>query len=132
MTGIRGLNHITLACSDLDRSVAFYTNTLGAKLRARWLTGAYLEIGALWLCLDQGPVASRTDYTHIALDCRAEDFRALSARIEAEADIWKEDRSEGASLYFLDPDGHRLELHVGDLRSRLLAYRDRTNITFFD
>ncbi|WP_159065009.1 hypothetical protein [Thaumasiovibrio subtropicus] len=28
-------------------------------------------------------------------------------------------RSEGQSLYLLDPDGHKLELHVGDLNSRL-------------
>lgn len=36
---------------------------------------------------------------------------------------WKQNRSEGDSFYFLDPDGHRLEAHVGDLRSRLAACR---------
>ncbi|NER83349.1 MAG: glutathione transferase, partial [Leptolyngbya sp. SIO1D8] len=34
---------------------------------------------------------------------------------------WQNNRSEGASLYILDPDGHKLELHVGDWRSRLTA-----------
>jgi hypothetical protein len=36
---------------------------------------------------------------------------------------FQENRTEGASLYFLDPDGHKLEVHVGDLESRLRAAR---------
>jgi hypothetical protein len=48
----------------------------------------------------------------------------LSARLVAECRIWKQDRSEGASTYFLDPDGHKLEIHVGSLQSRLQHYRE--------
>jgi catechol 2,3-dioxygenase-like lactoylglutathione lyase family enzyme len=123
---IQGLNHLTLAVTDLDRSVVFYRDILGFELRALWADGAYLEAGSLWLCLSVDAVASdvmRSDYTHYAFDVAAGDFDALSERVRAHAEVWKDNRSEGASLYFLDPDGHRLELHVGSLATRLDHYR---------
>lgn len=123
MARVSGLNHVTLAVSDLDRSLAFYRDLLGLSLRARWAEGAYLEAGSLWLCLALGPVSRREDYTHIAFDVAPDDFDALSAAVRALAPVWRENRSEGASLYMLDPDGHRLELHVGSLRSRLAHCR---------
>jgi catechol 2,3-dioxygenase-like lactoylglutathione lyase family enzyme len=120
---IQGLNHLTLAVTDLERSVSFYRDVLGLELRALWAEGAYLEAGALWLCLSvDGPAGDRSDYTHYAFDVAAEDFDALSDRVRAHAALWKDNRSEGASLYFLDPDGHRLELHVGSLATRLARY----------
>lgn len=33
--------------------------------------------------------------------------------------IWKENKSEGASIYTLDPDHHKLEIHAADLKSRI-------------
>lgn len=125
-TGIRGLNHLTLAVIDLDRAIAFYRDVLGCVLRARWSEGAYLEAGSIWLCL-QVDANRRTvmgvDYTHFAFDVAAEAFEALSARVRQHAVVWKDNKSEGASLYFLDPDGHRMELHAGSLASRLDHYR---------
>jgi catechol 2,3-dioxygenase-like lactoylglutathione lyase family enzyme len=123
---IRGLNHLTLAVTDLERSVNFYRDVLGCELRALWRDGAYLEAGSLWLCLSvdtTAQFAERSDYTHYAFDVTAQDFDTLSERVRQRATIWKDNRSEGASLYFLDPDGHRLELHVGSLASRLERYR---------
>jgi catechol 2,3-dioxygenase-like lactoylglutathione lyase family enzyme len=123
---IRGLNHVTLAVTDLDRAVAFYRDALGLRLAARWDAGAYLEAGSLWLCLALDPDTSpRRDYTHLAFDVAPGDFAALAERVRAAAPVWKENRSEGDSLYFLDPDGHRLEIHAGSLASRLEHYRAR-------
>lgn len=134
---VRGLNHITLAVTDLQRSVAFYRDLAGLGLRALWPDGAYFEAGALWLCLsrdENAALASRGDYTHIAFDVAADDFDALAARIAASAPIWKDNKSEGRSLYFSDPDGHKLEIHVGSLHSRLDHYRHRPDkgVTVFE
>lgn len=135
---ITGLNHVTLAVADLDRSFVFYTGTLGLQPAAKWNEGAYLTGGDLWLALllDRRRVAPESqDYSHFALSCRAEDFAELCDRIvRSGCAQWSENRSEGASHYFCDPDGHQLEIHVGDLSSRLIAMRASpwADITFFD
>jgi len=124
---VSGLNHITLATRDLDRAVVFYRDVLGCRLRGRWAAGAYLEMGDIWLCLSLDPAARaepHPDYTHIALSTAPETFGALKDRLVATAPIWKDNRSEGASVYFLDPDGHKLELHLGTLDNRLAAMRE--------
>lgn len=127
-SSLSGLNHITLAVTDLERSVGFYHDLLGCELRAIWDGGAYLEAGPLWLCLSvDGPArgAERGDYTHYAFSVDASGFGPLAARVRSRAKLWKDDASEGASLYFLDPDNHRLELHVGTLATRLDHYRSQ-------
>jgi len=123
---ITGLNHITLAVADVQRSVAFYRDVLGCAVRALWPDGAYLRAGTLWLCLsrdDRARVAPHPDYSHIAFAVSEEDYPVLSRRLSAECTVWKDNRSEGDSTYFLDPDGHKLELHIGSLESRLAHYR---------
>ena len=84
-----------------------------------------MAAGPLWLCLSHDPDTRpepTPDYTHVAFDVAAEDFEAAVIRVRgSEATIWKENFSEGDSLYFLDPDGHKLELHVGSLQSRLVG-----------
>ena len=44
---LSGLNHLTLAVSQLAPSVAFYQQLLGMTLHARWDSGAYLSCGDL-------------------------------------------------------------------------------------
>jgi len=41
---LTGLNHLTLAVTDLNRSVAFYQDLLQLQLEATWDTGAYLSL----------------------------------------------------------------------------------------
>ncbi|ANS43413.1 fosfomycin resistance glutathione transferase [Serratia inhibens] len=124
---LSGLNHLTLAVSDVNRSFDFYTNPLGFIARARWQHGAYLSLGELWLCLswdNSRALNAPGDYTHYAFSVAAENFAAVALRLrQAGVKEWKSNRSEGESLYFLDPDGHRLEIHSGDLASRLAACR---------
>lgn len=127
---LTGLNHLTLAVQALPRSIDFYTQALGCRLHARWDTGAYLELGALWICLSldpqRKPCATPPDYTHYAFSVAAENFAAFVAHAQAwGVHEWKRNHSEGDSFYFLDPDGHALEAHVGTLSSRLVACRSQ-------
>ncbi|MDU8926679.1 VOC family protein [Alisedimentitalea sp. MJ-SS2] len=133
MAQVTGLNHITLAVTELPRSIAFYRDLLGGHLRAGWSDGAYLELGTIWLCLTRADaVDQRTDYTHIAFS--SSDYHTLAARIAAQAPLWQDNHSEGGSVYFLDPDGHRLELHDGTLETRLNHYtaHPEKGVTLYD
>ncbi len=119
---ITGVNHVTLVVADLERSLAFWREFLGLTLRARSARLAYLEGGSLWLCLECGTPAPARDDSHIAFSCAPADFATLEARL-ADASHSKRNHSEGESLYILDPDGHKLEIHLGTLESRLAHYR---------
>ena len=132
---LTGFNHLTLAVSDLSLSFDFYSRVLNFKPEAIWDRGAYLSLGELWLCLSVGPVEAPASYTHYAFSVRQADFDAFRRRLlDSGAVEWQPDRSEGESFYFLDPDGHRLEAHVGSLGSRLAACRERPydGMRFFD
>ncbi|RCJ27354.1 glutathione transferase [Nostoc sp. ATCC 43529] len=125
---ITGINHITLSVSDLEKSFEFYTQILGCQAIAKWKKGAYLLAGNLWLCLSLD-ANTRTnpavEYTHIAFSVHEKDFQKYSDRLIAlGVKKWKENVSEGESLYIFDPDYHKLELHVGDLCSRIGATRE--------
>ncbi len=121
------MNHLTLAVRELSRSVDFYQRLLGFRPVARWRTGAYLELGSLWLCLSVDDLKSpgpAPDYTHYAFTIAQEHFGTFAQRLSEQGIAqWKENRSEGDSLYFLDPDGHKLEAHVGGLAERMAQCR---------
>ena len=125
---VEGLNHITLAVRNLEDSCLFYADILRCRLVARWPKGAYLVAGDIWIALVLDPEtrpAALPEYTHIAFTVDVDDFPIVSQRIrDSGAPIWKENESEGASLYFEDPNGHKLEIHVGNLRSRLVDARE--------
>lgn len=136
---IAGLNHLTLAVTDLERSFRFYVDVLDFRPVARWSRGAYLAIGNLWLCLsledEVSALPPSRDYTHVAFSVEPSKLAEAKKRLaDAGATSWKENRSEGESLYFLDLDGHKLELHVGNMESRIAACRiaPYDGMEFFD
>lgn len=117
---ITGTNHITFSVRDLGSSIQFYRDFLGMKLHVFWDTGAYLTAGDTWLCLSLGEPEPAKDYTHVAFSIGEKTLSELRAKLEQiEVEEWKQNTSEGDSLYLLDPNGHRLELHCGTLETRL-------------
>ena len=119
---IREVNHITLAVKDVEISFKFYKEVLRFIPLCKWDTGAYFLVGDFWFCLnlDENRIPNPC-YTHFAFTVLDEDFDFMSQHIVASgARIFKENTSPGKSLYFLDPDDHKLEIHVGDWQSRIV------------
>ena len=125
---VRGINHITLAVRDLEASFRFYREVLGLRPVARWYKGAYLEAGGDWVCLTlDGTTRSEglPEYTHVAFTVDGGEFSAAVERLKAAGvERWQENRSPGESFYFMDPNGHKLEIHASDLGARLKALKE--------
>ena len=66
------------------------------------------------------------DYSHLAFSLEKKDFDRLTRRLTyLNIEQWQDNKSEGESHYFLDPDGHKLELHLGSLKSRLESLKSQ-------
>ncbi|WP_181902201.1 hypothetical protein [Thalassotalea euphylliae] len=73
------------------------------------------------------PIKARKDYSHIAFDLEAEHFQGFYQRlVDWCINQWKDNRSEGHSVYFLEPGGHKLEAHCGSLASRLASLKTQS------
>jgi len=123
---IQGLNHLTLSVADLSVSLDFYVNVLGFTPICKWRTGAYLQANGIWLCLSVGVAKPSQDYSHIAFTVTQDELDAYRKQIDRfDLPLWQQNTSEGDSLYLLDPDQHKLELHVGDLSTRLQSLKEK-------
>ena len=120
---ITGINHITLSVTDLDESFAFYRDVLMFKPIQKSPISAYLLAGQMWVALlqdDSENLKPLKEYSHIAFNVAPEDFATMKDRIvESGAVEWSENSTEGDSFYFLDPNGHKLEIHCTDLNARI-------------
>ncbi|MGZ6825602.1 MAG: VOC family protein [Mycobacteriales bacterium] len=119
----RGLHHMALLSSDVERTVRFYQDVLGFPLTEvmenRDYAGSthfFFDIGngnALAFFdfpgLDLGPYAEVLGgLHHVAISVTRESWEAAHARLrDAGVEVLEE---SGTSLYFRDPDGARLEL----------------------
>ncbi len=135
---ISGINHITLSIRDVEESFRFYSQVLGFRPVAKWPKGAYLLAGDTWVALvldEKLRERPLPEYSHIAFTISAAEFDGLCERIgQAGAATWQENWTEGASLYFLDPNGHKLEIHASDLETRLRTAQEHPweGLQFFD
>ncbi|MBM3856803.1 MAG: glutathione transferase [Verrucomicrobia bacterium] len=125
---IHGLNHITLAVTDIERSFSFYQDLLGFKPLVKWARGAYFLIGKndLWFCLNVDEKRKPHHcYTHYAFTVSKKEFDSMKKKLLDDGVIsFQENSSPGDSFYFLDPDRHKLEIHVGSAQDRLAAKKN--------
>lgn len=119
----RGVHHVALLSSDVERTIRFYQDLLGFPLIELFenrdyhgSTHFFFDIG-LGNCLaffdfpglDLGEYAEVLGgHHHLAISMEPEQWVAVKARLD-EAGI-EYAHVDGSSLYFRGPDGERLEL----------------------
>src|SRR5436190_10470969 len=119
----RGVHHVALLCSDVERTVEFYQDLLEFPLTDMFenrdyqgSTHFFFDIGngnALAFFdlpgLDLGPYAEVLGgLHHLAISMEPEKWARIKAKLD-DAGI-EYAHIDGTSIYFRDPDGARLEL----------------------
>lgn len=132
---ITGLNHITLSVKSLSESFIFYRDVLGFKPLLKNNKSAYFLVGDLWFCIEEDASVRANElpeYTHIAFSVDQRDFDVIQDKMDAyQVKRFKENKSEGDSIYFVDPNGHKLEIHVGSWKTRVKSYLGDPKCEFF-
>ncbi len=128
----RGVHHMALICSDVERTIQFYQELLGFPLVElmenrdyKGSTHLFFDIGndnllAFFdfpgLGLPPG-VESLGSVQHIAISVYPESFETIKARLEQRGiNYLGPDRGVTTSIYFKDPDGIQIELIAEPLR----------------
>ena len=123
---IKGIGHFGLSVADLDESIHFYAEVLGLEMSERREKDAFFRAGEYdVLALIQYPGGAERFGTEMRPGKRGKAFTHFGLKAEsveavfkfqdhlksAGVEIVKEayERWDGASLYFLDPNGYTLE-----------------------
>lgn len=122
-----GLTHVALPVRDVDATAAFYERFAGLRVVHRRVDG---DTGVVWLadahhpfvvvCISEPQPSTRLTgpFAHIGLGCRDRsemdariaDARAMGVTVEGPEDAGP---PVGYWAILTDPDGHQLELSVG-------------------
>ena len=129
---IQSINHVTYSVSDIKQSIAFYKDILKANILVESNKTAYFTLGGLWLALNEEKDIPRNEiqysYTHLAFTIDESEFKEwyqwLKVRNVNILEGRTRDIRDKKSIYFTDPDGHKLELHTGTLQDRLDYYKE--------
>jgi catechol 2,3-dioxygenase-like lactoylglutathione lyase family enzyme len=112
----QGLDHVAVAVADLDRSEDFYREVLGLeRVIPEWDPPRVMASGGSGLAMfpeaDDFPGETAPHILHIAFRVDRDVFEAAQAELsERGIETSFSDHGAAHSIYFADPDGHRLEL----------------------
>jgi catechol 2,3-dioxygenase-like lactoylglutathione lyase family enzyme len=119
----RGVHHVALLCTDVERTIRFYQDVLEFPLTDLFENRDYRGSNHFFFDIGNGNGLAFFDFPGLDLGPYAEVLGGLHhLAISVEPDRWEHLRTKlrdagveceemsGASLYFRDPDGTRLEL----------------------
>ena len=126
---LKGIHHIALNVTDLDRAERFYTDVLGFSVTHRFSKGLrhlMLDTGNAAIALFEAPdlevkkamnLLSEDGYLHLAFEASAADFDNIVKELQTKnvkIDSGPIKRGDGESIYFKDPDDNHLEIHCAN------------------
>ncbi|HUR78640.1 MAG TPA: VOC family protein [Acidimicrobiales bacterium] len=119
----RGVHHIALLSSDVERTIRFYQEVLGFPLTDIFENRDYAGSNHFFFDIGHGNLLAFFDFPDLPLGPYAEVLGGLHhIAISVERDHWEAAKERllssgvavheesGSSIYFSDPDGARLEL----------------------
>jgi catechol 2,3-dioxygenase-like lactoylglutathione lyase family enzyme len=119
----RGLHHVALLSSDVERTVRFYQGVLGFPLTEIFENRDYQGSNHFFFDIGNGNLLAFFDFPGLDLGPYAEVLGGLHhVAISVEPEQWERARGRldeagieylqesGTSIYFRDPDGARVEL----------------------
>ena len=113
---VSGIDHIALRVSDLARSIAFYRDHLGGRIRSQSSNSTFLDVGSQWVALfARGAASTGYDVTQPGVDhisFHSSQHRSLAERTGVLRNHGLNPVSPAGSnrVYFRDPDGIILQL----------------------
>ncbi len=130
---IKGLSHITIVVSNLEKTSKLLCEGLGAEevydsIEKNFSISRekFFTLGGIWLAAMEGEPTERS-YSHIAFQVNEKDLKEIQNRIEACGAEVVPSRprieGEGNSIYFYDYDNNFFELHSGTMEERLSKYK---------
>ena len=122
LIGAMRIGHVHLKVADLDRSLAFYRDALGFRLRARigdqvaFLSGDgdyhhHIALNTLESAGGPPPAPGTTGLYHVAIVYPTRDALAKAAHSVRERISHGSDHGASEAIYLNDPDGNGIELY---------------------
>ncbi len=116
MDGLTGLSHFGFASGDLDRTLRFYTEVLGARVEWQTERQIKLYVGGVGMAIPKGEPNPAYDL-HFAFRADPDLVDGLVAHVEAYGVPVDGLHGHGGqplnvSWFFRDPDGYRMEIEA--------------------
>ena len=125
MFALEGIDHVALAVPDVERSAAWYIDVLGfERLYPGMWNGVPVFIGKGTTAIALFPRRAReassqpneADMLHLAMRADRKNFLAAQEDLKKRGVKFEfQDHEISHSIYFRNPDGHRLEITTYEL-----------------